>query len=90
MSPSHPQANGLAEKTVRIIKNLLTKAKLDKNNPLSTVTQVYPVCDIGSQVQLSMSRRLNFSLLCTQGHVSFIDSDKVVDEEKTGDGIGKP
>jgi len=32
-SPYHPQANGLAEKSVQIIKNLLTKAKLDNKDP---------------------------------------------------------
>ena len=85
-SPYHPQANGLAEKSVQIIKNLLTKAKLDNKDPYLGLleyrnTSVY---DIGSPSQLSMSRRLNSLLPCTQEQLTpcIINPDKVVEVMK--------
>ena len=85
-SPYHPQANGLAEKSVQIIKNLLTKAKLDNKDPYLGLleyrnTSVY---DIGSPAQLSMSRRLNSLLPCTQEQLTpcIINPDKVVEVMK--------
>ena len=55
ISPYHPQDNGLAEKSVQIVKNLLTKAKLDKKDPYLSLleyrnTSVY---DISYPAQLS-------------------------------------
>ena len=85
-SPYHPQANGLAEKSVQIIKNLLTKAKLDNKDPYLSLleyrnTSVY---NIGSPAQLFMSRRLNSILPCTQEQLTpcVIDPDKVVEVMK--------
>ena len=46
----HPQANCLAENSVQIIKNLLTKAKLDKKDPYLSLLKYHntSVYDIGS------------------------------------------
>ncbi len=92
-SPYHPQANGLAEKSVQIIKNLLTKAKLDNKDPYLSLleyrnTSVY---DIGSPAQLSMSRRLNSLLPCTQEQLTpcVINPDKVVEVMKRKQEISK-
>ena len=82
-SPYHPQVNGLAEKSVQIIKNLLTKAKLDNKDPYLSLleyrnTSVY---NVGSPAQLSMSRRLNSLLPSTQEQLTphVIDLDKVIE-----------
>ena len=85
-SPYHPQANGLAEKSVQIIKNLLTKAKMDNKDPYLSLleyrnTSVY---DLGSPAQLCMSRRLNSLLPCTPEQLApqVIDSSRVVEVMK--------
>ena len=92
-SPRYPQANGLAEKSVQIIKNLLTKAKLDNKDPYLSLleyrnTSVY---DIGSPAQLSMSRRLNSLLPCTQEQLNprVIDPTRVVEVMKRKQQISK-
>ena len=70
-SPYNPQAIGLAEKSVQIIKRILKKAKTDKQDPyyynyLSLLEyRNTMVKEIGSPAQLSMSRRLNLILPCT-------------------------
>ena len=87
--PVSSTINGLAEKSVVIVKNLLTKAKLDKKDPYLSLLEYRntSVCDIGSPAQLSMSRRLNSLLPCTQEQLTpcVIDPDKVVELMKTGD-----
>ncbi len=59
-SPYHPQANGLAERSVQTVKNLLTKAYRDGKNPYISIMEYRntPVDQIGSPAQLLMSRRL--------------------------------
>ena len=86
MKPQAHTTLKLAEKSVQIIKNLLTKAKLDNKDPYLSLleyrnTSVY---DIGSPAQLSMSRRLNSLLPCTQEQLTpyVIDPDKVVEVMK--------
>ena len=92
-SPYNPQANGLAEKSVQIVKNLLTKAKLDKKDPYLSLLEYHntSVYDIGSPAQLSMSRRLNCLLPCTQEQLTpcVIDPDKVVELMKRKQEISK-
>ena len=92
-SPYHPQANGLAEKSVQIIKNLLTKAKMDNKDPYLSLleyrnTSVY---NVGSPAQLSMSRRLNSILPCTQEQLipCVIDPDKVIEVMKRKQEVAK-
>ena len=67
VSPYHPQANGLAEKSVQIIKLLLKKAKADGKDPYLSLLEYRnsTVKDVGSPAQLAMGRRLNSILPCT-------------------------
>ena len=60
VSPLNPQANGLVEKAVQTVKNLLTKAKQDHRDPYLGLLEYRntPIDDIGSPAQLLMSRRL--------------------------------
>ena len=60
VSPLYPQANGLVEKEVQTVKNLLTKAKQDRRDPYLALLEYRntPIDDIGSPAQLLMSRRL--------------------------------
>ena len=58
VSPLNPQANGLVEKAVQTVKNLLTKAKQDHRDPYLGLLEYRntPIDDIGSPAQLLMSR----------------------------------
>ena len=60
VSPPYLQANGLVEKKVQIVKNLLTKAKQDRWDPYLGLLEYRntPIDDVGSPAQLLMSRRL--------------------------------
>ena len=59
-SPYHPQANGLAERTVQTVENLLKKAHTERRDPYISIPEYRntPVDQIGSPAQLLMSRRL--------------------------------
>eukprot|EP00731_Ephydatia_muelleri_P001018 Em0001g1018a len=63
-SPYHPQSNGLAEKSVQIIKRMLNKSKRDGQDPYLNLLELRNtrVGDIGSPAQLLMGRRLRTSL----------------------------
>ena len=63
-SPYHPQSNGLAEKSVQIIKRMLNKSKRDGQDPYLSLLELRNtrVGDIGSPAQLLMGRRLRTSL----------------------------
>ena len=63
-SPIYPQSNGLAERTVQTVKNMLTKCKADGQNPLlSMLAYRSTPLSIGlSPSQLLMSRRLRTNL----------------------------
>ena len=52
VSPLYPQANGLAEKEVQIVKNLLTKSKQDRRDPYLGLLEYRntPIDDVGSPV----------------------------------------
>ena len=67
-SPYHPKANGLAEKCVQIIKNILKKSKQDKQNPYLGLlrNRTTPSDDTASPEQLLMDRRLksNLPIVC--------------------------
>ena len=59
-SPHYPQSNGMAEKVVQTVKNLLKKAVLDKRDPYLALLEYRntPVSDvIGSPAQRLMGRR---------------------------------
>ena len=81
--PHHPQANGLAKKSVQVVKNLLTKAELDKRDPYLNLLEYHntSVNNIGTAAQLCMSHQLNSLLPCTPEQLTpvIIDSNKVVE-----------
>ena len=58
VSPLYPQANGLVEKEVKTVKNLLTKAKQDRRVPYLGLLEYRntPIDDVVSPAQLLMSR----------------------------------
>ena len=66
VSPYHPQVNGLVEKSVHIIKQLLKESTADQRDPYLSLLEYRStaVNNIGSPAQLTMSRRLNSVLLC--------------------------
>ena len=80
-SPYHPQANGLAEKSVQIIKHLLEKAKCDGKDPYVSLLELCntTVDNLGSPAQLSMNRRLKSILPVTPQQLlpKIIDPNKV-------------
>ena len=59
-SPYYPQANGLMEKSVQIIKCLLEKAKCDGKDPYISLLELRntTVDNLGSPAQLLMNCRL--------------------------------
>ena len=63
-SPYHPQANGLAERSVQTVKRLLIKAKADGQDLyLCLLENRNTVMDnLASPAQLLMSRRLRTNL----------------------------
>ena len=83
VSPYYPQANGLAEKSVQIIKRLIKKAKSDGRDPYLSLLEYRntPINNVGSPAQLSMGRRLNSLLPCTSEQLApqVIDPKKVTE-----------
>jgi hypothetical protein len=67
LSPVYPQSNGLAERTVQTVKNLLQKVKASgEDRYLSLLSyRNTPVSDAGSPAQLLMNRRLRTDLPTT-------------------------
>ncbi|CAB4009628.1 Transposon Ty3-G Gag-Pol poly [Paramuricea clavata] len=57
---SQPTSNGLAERTVQTIKDLLVKSKKDQRDPYLSLLEYRntPIDDVGSPAQLLMNRRL--------------------------------
>ena len=66
-SPYHTQANGLAEKSVQIIKSLLNKSKANNQDPYLSLLEYRntTVDNVGSPAQLLMGRKLRATLLVT-------------------------
>ena len=92
-SPYHPQANGLAEKSVQIMKQLLKKAKLDGKDPYISLLEYRntSVNNIGSPAQLCMSRRLNSILPSTSEQLTpqVIDPSKVMEKIRHSKEVSK-
>ncbi|CAB4019464.1 sec1 family domain-containing 2 [Paramuricea clavata] len=78
-SPYHPQANGLAERSVQTVKNLLNKAHRDGRDPYVSILEYRntPIDQIGSPAQLLMSRRLRSVVPTTKSLLQ----PKVIDED---------
>ena len=66
-SPGYPQSNGLAEKTVQTVKDILSKAKADGHSALLSILEYRstPVDGTASPAQLLMSRQLRSILPTT-------------------------
>ena len=81
VSPLSPQANGLVEKTVQIVKNLLIKAKKDGRDPYLSLLEYRntPIDDIASPPQLLISRRLRTRIPTTASQLQprIIDDNNV-------------
>ncbi|CAB3981992.1 retrotransposon-like family member retr-1 [Paramuricea clavata] len=60
VSPLNSQANGLAERTVQTIKDILVKSKKDQQDPYLSLLEYRnsPIDDVGSPAQLLMNGRL--------------------------------
>ena len=84
VSPLYPQANGLVEKEVQTVKNLLTKAKQDRRDPYLGLLEYRntPIDDIGSPAQLLMSRRLRSIIPTTNAQLQpkVLDPHKVMEK----------
>ena len=80
VSPRYPQANGLVEKEVQTVKNILTKAKQDRRDPYLGLLEYRntPIDDVGSPAQLLMSRRLRLIIPTTDAQLQ----PKVLDPHK--------
>ena len=59
-SPYYPRSNGLAERTVQTVKNILKKSKASQLDPLLAFLEYRntPIDNIGSPAELLMSRKL--------------------------------
>jgi hypothetical protein len=81
-SPGYPQSNGLAEKTVQIVKNILEKANCDSRNALLSILEYRntPVDNFASPAQLLMGRQLRSILPVTSEQLEpkTIDSEKFI------------
>ena len=82
-SPHYPQSNGLAERTVQTIKNLMKKSKEERKDPYLALLELRttPVHGLASPAELLMSRRLRASIPCTDKQLrpTIIDPSKVED-----------
>ena len=78
-SPYHPQANGLAERSVQTVKNLLNKANRDGKDPYVSILEYRntSIDQIGSPAQLLTSRRLRSVVPTTKSLLQ----PKVIDED---------
>lgn len=67
-SPYHQRSNGLAEKYVNIVQNVLDKAKADEKDQFIALLDYRntPIHDVSSPAQLLMNRRLREELPATQ------------------------
>ena len=70
-SPKQAQSNGLPERTVQTLKQLMKKAKTEHKDPYLSLLELgnTPVDGLASPAQLSMSRRLRSAILCTEKHL---------------------
>jgi hypothetical protein len=82
-SPNFPSSNGLAEKCVNTVKNLLSKAQADKKDPYISLLEYRntPLAENQlSPAQMLMSRRMRSVLPCTDAQLapSAVDPQYVV------------
>ncbi|KAK7107442.1 hypothetical protein V1264_015374 [Littorina saxatilis] len=70
-SPGYPQSNGLAEKTVHTVKDIMTNAKASGTSALQAILEYCntPVDNLASPAQLLMGRQLRSILPTTKQHL---------------------
>ena len=70
-SPKHAQSNGLAERTLQTLKQLMKKAETEHKHPYLSLLELRstPVDGLASPAQLSMSRRLRSAIPCSEKHL---------------------
>ena len=63
-SPNYPQSNGFSESCVKVIKNLMIKARHSGEDPYLSLLKLRntPLSNVGSPAMLLMGRRCNTSL----------------------------
>ena len=82
VSPYHPQANGLAEKSVQIIKSLLKKAKADKKDPYLSLLEYRNStkrCWFSGTVSNGSQTKLNFTMYSTASSTANHRAEKVME-----------
>ena len=91
ISPLYPQANGLVEKSVQTVKNLLTKAKQDNRDPYLGLLEHRntPTDAVGSPAHFLKSRRLRsiISTSETQLQPRDLDANKVNEKLRLRQGV---
>ena len=89
--PLYPQANGLVEKSVQTVKNLLTKAKQDNRDPYLGLLEYRntPTDAVGSPAHFLKSRRLRsiISTSETQLQPRDLDANKVNEKLRLKQGV---
>ena len=79
-SPEYPRSNGLAEKTVQTVKDLLEKAKEDNKDPYLAMLEVRntPVDNYKSPAELAFGRQLRSILPVSPNNliVKSVDNDE--------------
>jgi transposase InsO family protein len=85
-SPNYPQSNGLAEKTVQTVKNIMTKSKADGKKPLLAILEYRntPVDNLASPAKLLMGRQLRSVIPTSPQHLkpSTVSLDTVISRRK--------
>jgi transposase InsO family protein len=85
-SPNYPQSNGLAEKTVQTVKNIMTKSKADGKKPLLAILEYRntPVDNLASPAKLLMGRQLRSVIPTSPQHLkpSTVSPDTVISRRK--------
>ena len=85
-SPHYPQANGMAEKFVQIVKRLLNKATQDNQDPYMSllIHRNTKIDNLASPAQMLMGRRLrtNLPVIPKQLNPQTVDPEKVSFERR--------
>lgn len=85
-SPHYPQSNGQSERTIQIVKNMLTKAEDPYLALLIYRSTPFPWCGL-SPAQLSMGRQLRSNLPMTKDHATKTEMGIPKDLSCSGDCI---
>ena len=80
-SPKLSRSNGMAERTIQTVKNIIKKAKAAQQDPMLAILHYRntPIIDGKSPAQLLMNRRLRTKLPCTEASLrpSVLQQEKI-------------